>query len=172
MPALLSMATPCETTISILPLRPLYCARLARSRSSSRRLPIRLAAVLSKSLGNAIGFFALDSAIGGKWLNQIAPQLERAALTFNPETLTFARYFSDPFEVAACSFAVQPILAAVRDPKELETAIAAVGREKNADLSRCRISPPPAASVCHQPQDRRGARLDCARMGYLSAPTR
>jgi putative ABC transport system substrate-binding protein len=46
--------------------------------------------------GNATGFYALDSAMGGKWLEilkEVSPRLARAALIFNPETATFSHYF-------------------------------------------------------------------------------
>jgi putative tryptophan/tyrosine transport system substrate-binding protein len=87
--------------------------------------------------GNATGFFALDSAMGGKWLEmlrEIAPQLTRAALIFNPETATYAHYFSDPFEIAARASAVQPIRVAVRDSDELKVAVNALAGEGNVGL--------------------------------------
>lgn len=87
--------------------------------------------------GNATGFFALDSAMGGKWvemLKEVAPSVARAALIFNPDTAPFSHYFSDPFEAAARAIGVEPILAATHDQKELKAAIAAVAREGRGGL--------------------------------------
>jgi putative ABC transport system substrate-binding protein len=87
--------------------------------------------------GNVTGFYALDPAMGGKWvemLKEIAPQVMRAALIFNPETATYSRYFSDPFEVAARAFAIEPIMVAVRDANELKSAIEAVAHQGNGGL--------------------------------------
>jgi putative ABC transport system substrate-binding protein len=87
--------------------------------------------------GNATGFYALDSAMGGKWLEilkEVSPHLARAALIFNPETATFSHYFSDPFEAAARASAVQPILVPVHEVSELETAITPVGNDGNGGL--------------------------------------
>jgi len=44
---------------------------------------------------------------------------------FNPVTSPYAEYFLNPFKAAAASFAVEPIVAPVRDTSELESVIAA-----------------------------------------------
>lgn len=87
--------------------------------------------------GNATGFFALDSAMGGKWvqlLKDVAPSVTRAALIFNPDTATYSHYFSDPFEAAARTAGVRPILTALHSESELKSAIAATVAEGNAGL--------------------------------------
>jgi putative tryptophan/tyrosine transport system substrate-binding protein len=87
--------------------------------------------------GNATGFFALDPAMGGKWvelLKEVAPSAVRAALIFNPDTAPYSHYFSDPFEAAARATGMQPILAAVHDERDLKSTIAATAREGNAGL--------------------------------------
>jgi putative tryptophan/tyrosine transport system substrate-binding protein len=87
--------------------------------------------------GNVTGFFALDLAMGGKWvelLKEIAPSVARAALIFNPDTAPYSHYFADPFEAAARTAGVQPILAAVHDESDLESAITATARQGNGGL--------------------------------------
>jgi putative tryptophan/tyrosine transport system substrate-binding protein len=87
--------------------------------------------------GNATGFFALDSAMGSKWvelLKEVAPSVSRAALIFNPDTAPYSHYFSDPFEAAARAAGVQPILAAMHSESDLESAITATAREGNGGL--------------------------------------
>lgn len=94
-------------------------------------------ATIARPGGNATGFFALDSAMGGKWvemLKEIAPSAARAALIFNPDTAPFSHYFSDPFEAAARAIGVEPILAATHDQNELKAAIAAVARKGRGGL--------------------------------------
>jgi ABC-type uncharacterized transport system substrate-binding protein len=49
-------------------------------------------------------------------------------------TATYADYFLKPFKTAAASFAVEPIVAPVRDRSELESVIAAQSREPNGGL--------------------------------------
>jgi putative ABC transport system substrate-binding protein len=53
--------------------------------------------------GNITGFSNIEGAIAGKWLEmikQIAPQLKRAALLFNPDTTPNAKFFLGPFEAS------------------------------------------------------------------------
>jgi ABC-type uncharacterized transport system substrate-binding protein len=87
--------------------------------------------------GSATGFITMEGSIAGKWvelLKDIAPRVTRSTLLFNPSTAPYARYFLNPFVVAASSLAVQPIIAAVRDVEELETTIAAQTQEPNGGL--------------------------------------
>ena len=75
--------------------------------------------------------------MAGKWLEllkEIAPRVTKCALLFNPTTAPYAEYFLNPFKAAAASFAVEAIIANVRDAAELETAIAAQTREPNGGL--------------------------------------
>ena len=93
--------------------------------------------------------------MGGKWLEllkEIAPHVNRATFLFNPVTGPHFEYYLGAFKAAAASLAVQPILTPVRDPSELESAIAAQAREANSDFARkilagCR--PAPVQGVAH-----------------------
>ena len=91
----------------------------------------------AKPGGNATGFITMEPTMAGKWLEllkEIAPRVTKCAVLFNPTTAPYAEYFLKPFQAAAASFAVEAIIASVRDPAELETAIAAQAREPNGGL--------------------------------------
>jgi putative tryptophan/tyrosine transport system substrate-binding protein len=87
--------------------------------------------------GNVTGFINLEPAMAGKWLEllkEIAPQVNRVAFLFHPETATYAEYYLKPFKAAAVSFAVDAVAAPVHDRSELESVIAAQAREPNGGL--------------------------------------
>src|SRR6202023_3667379 len=87
--------------------------------------------------GNATGFTNFEPTMGGKWLEllkEIAPHVNRATFLFNPVTGPHFEYYLGTFKAAAASLAVQPIVTPVRDPSELESAIAAQAREANGGI--------------------------------------
>jgi putative ABC transport system substrate-binding protein len=86
---------------------------------------------------NATGFINLESSLVSKWvelLKEIAPRVTRAAMMFNPDTAPYAGYYMRPFEAAARSLGVEPIGAPVRDDGEIESVIAALGRDAGGGL--------------------------------------
>jgi putative ABC transport system substrate-binding protein len=86
---------------------------------------------------NATGFITMEPTLAGKWvelIKEIAPGVTRCALLFNPKTAPYAHYFINPFQVAAGSSGVEPIIASVSDVTALETTIAAQAREPNGSL--------------------------------------
>jgi putative ABC transport system substrate-binding protein len=53
-------------------------------------------ASLSRPGGNVTGFTAIEGSLGDKWvelLKEIAPQVARVALLFNPAMATYAEYY-------------------------------------------------------------------------------
>ena len=81
--------------------------------------------------GNATGFGIMEPTIVSKWLEllkEIAPQVTRVALLFNPATTPYANIYLTPFKTAALSFGLQGTAASVHDEAELETMIAALAR--------------------------------------------
>jgi putative tryptophan/tyrosine transport system substrate-binding protein len=87
--------------------------------------------------GNVTGFITMEPTMAGKWielLKEIAPRVARVALLFNPVTATFAEYWLNPFKAAAASFALEAIVAPVRDLSELESFLATQAREPNGGL--------------------------------------
>jgi ABC-type uncharacterized transport system substrate-binding protein len=78
---------------------------------------------------NVTGFTSFEYEIIGKWLGllkDIAPDLDRVALMFNPTTAPYGPGFFRSFETVAPSFAVKPIGAFIRDDAEIEAAISAL----------------------------------------------
>ena len=87
--------------------------------------------------GNVTGFILMEPTMAGKWLEllkEIAPRVNRVAFLFNPATAPYAEYYLNPFKAAAASFAVEAIVAPVRDTSELESVVAAQAREPNSGL--------------------------------------
>ncbi len=90
--------------------------------------------------GNVTGFTNLDPTITGKLLTvlkQIAPNLTRVALMFNPDTVARSglhTLYLRPFEQAASSIGVEAIAAQVRTPDEIESSIAKLRRESGTGL--------------------------------------
>jgi putative ABC transport system substrate-binding protein len=94
-------------------------------------------ASLSRPGGNVTGFTIMESSLAGKWLEllkEIAPRVNRAAILFNPATAPYAEVFLNPYKATAASFAVEPIVAPVRDTSELESVVAAQARQPNTGL--------------------------------------
>ena len=63
-----------------------------------------------------------------------APRVARVAILFNPATAPYAEYYLGPFKAAAVSFALEPIIAPVRDTSELDSVVAALAREPSSGL--------------------------------------
>jgi putative ABC transport system substrate-binding protein len=106
-----------------------------------------LVASIPRPGGNVTGFINLEGSMAGKWLEllkEIAPRVNRVAILFNPATAPYAEVFLNPFKAAARSFAVEAILAPVRDTSELESVIAAQAREPNGGLI---VMPDPFTAV-------------------------
>jgi putative ABC transport system substrate-binding protein len=91
---------------------------------------------LDRPGGNITGFANYEATLAGKWLellSEIAPGLKRAAIMFNPDTVT-AYAFVPSLETAARSLKVEPIIAPIHSDVEIETAIIALGREPRGGL--------------------------------------
>jgi putative ABC transport system substrate-binding protein len=94
-----------------------------------------IVARLDRPSGNITGFALYEPTLASKWLElllEIAPVLRRAAIMFNPDTLT-ASYMPSP-ETAARSLKLMPIIAPVHNDIEIEAAITALGREPGGGL--------------------------------------
>jgi putative tryptophan/tyrosine transport system substrate-binding protein len=134
---------------------------VAALRQESRTVPIVFTAIsdpvgsgfvetLARPGGNATGFTNFVSTMAAKWLEvlkEIAPQVKRAVLLFNPQTAPYvAQYYQGPFEAAAPSFGVQAIVAVVHQTGEIEVAIADMAREPGGGL----VVPPDNFSYVHR----------------------
>jgi putative tryptophan/tyrosine transport system substrate-binding protein len=87
--------------------------------------------------GNATGFIVTEPTISAKWvelLKEIAPQVARVAILFNPTTATYAEYWLKPFRAAAASFALKAVEAPVRNKGDLESVVATQALEPNGGM--------------------------------------
>ena len=95
-------------------------------------------ASLSRPGTNITGFINLEATMASKWLEllkEIAPDVKRVAIMFNPDTAPGGgSYFLSSFEAAARSLNVAPITAPVHSEAEIETTIAALGHELGGGL--------------------------------------
>ena len=83
--------------------------------------------------GNITGFINIEASLSGKWieiLKEIVPSVSRALLMFNPDTAPVS-YFLEPLEAAARASAVEPMVARVHTPADIEQFFAGL-----ADASR------------------------------------
>lgn len=114
---------------------------VAALQTATRSIPIVFVAVtdpigsgfvasLARPGGNITGFTIMQATITGKYLSmlkELTPQLTRVAIIYNPETAPGAgSFFLTPFVEAAKEFGVEPIIAKVHNPAEIEGAIAAL----------------------------------------------
>jgi len=93
-------------------------------------------ASLARPGGNMTGFTPYEFSLGGKWLEvlkDIAPQVARVALVFNPDTVPYAGFVHSA-EAAASSLAVHAVPAPVRSPSEIEMVIKAFAQEPSGGL--------------------------------------
>jgi putative ABC transport system substrate-binding protein len=86
---------------------------------------------LARPGGNITGFPSQEGEMGGKWvelLAEIAPNIKRVAMMFNPDAAAGGgSYFLPSFEAAARSRNVVPIEAPVRSNAEIEMVIISLG---------------------------------------------
>jgi putative ABC transport system substrate-binding protein len=91
---------------------------------------------LDRPSGNITGFASQEASLGGKFVEllwEIAPGLKRAAFMFGPG-FPAAPVYMPPFETAARSLKIEPIIASVHSDVEIEAAIIALGREPGGGL--------------------------------------
>jgi putative ABC transport system substrate-binding protein len=88
--------------------------------------------------GNITGFITSEAAMGSKMLDlllDIAPDVKRAAMIFNPDTAPGrGKYYLGDFEAAARSSRVQPIAAPAQSDAEIEAVVTSLGRETDGGL--------------------------------------
>jgi putative ABC transport system substrate-binding protein len=87
--------------------------------------------------GNMTGFTGLQPSVGAKWLellNEIAPQVRRIAVIFNPRTAPGAVLFARVAEEVAQKFAVEVIRAPVFEPADIDAIMTMLAREPGGGL--------------------------------------
>ncbi len=87
--------------------------------------------------GNMTGFTNYEFSMGAKWLEilkEIALSTARVSLMLNPDIGSFYVDYLRSVEAVALTHSVQATLAPVRNPDEMESTIAALGRAGNGGL--------------------------------------
>ena len=87
--------------------------------------------------GNITGFINLEATLIQKWLEllkEIAPQVTRAAIIFNPQTAPYADYYLHSLPTAAKRLDVSTFAAPVHDQSEIANVIAALAHEAGGGL--------------------------------------
>jgi putative ABC transport system substrate-binding protein len=88
-------------------------------------------ASVPRPAGNLTGFMTWEESIAGKWLQlltEVAPQVRRAVIMYNPNTLLSRPAYVAPFEEAARSLKIEQIGAKpgdlpVQAPTKYETVL-------------------------------------------------
>jgi putative ABC transport system substrate-binding protein len=92
----------------------------------------------SRPGGNITGFTQYEPSMVGKWLaalKQVAPAILRAALMLNPDTAVMrGTFYLNAFNNAAVALAIEPIVADVHSASDIETTVAALGRQSDSAL--------------------------------------
>jgi len=92
---------------------------------------------LSRPGGNITGFSAEEDSMGGKWLEaikELAPNLARIAIIYNPDTAPYGPMFFPAMQTAAPKMAVVLSISPVHSAADLERTIAAAAREPGGGL--------------------------------------
>jgi len=92
-------------------------------------------ASIARPGGNITGFVSFEPAMGGKWLEtlkEVAPDVARVALIYNPQTHTGQHFQS--IEAASRSLAVKAIRLPFSNAAEIERALGDFAREPKGGL--------------------------------------
>jgi putative ABC transport system substrate-binding protein len=92
---------------------------------------------LARPQGNITGFTNFEPAIGGKWLKllkDIAPDLKRVGILFDPATAPFAGYFVRSVEAAVPLLDIGAVPVRVDDMAGLERALAEIAAVPDSGL--------------------------------------
>jgi putative ABC transport system substrate-binding protein len=95
------------------------------------------AASMARPGGNLTGFTPYEVSIGSKWLDllkQVAPDLARVAVMYNPETSLQSKFFMPAITSAARSLGVEATVAEVQKTGDIDPAIASLTRQPNGGL--------------------------------------
>jgi putative ABC transport system substrate-binding protein len=87
--------------------------------------------------GNLTGFSAYEFSTGSKWLHllkEIAPDLARVGVVFNPDTSPQSKFFMRVIETAAPSLGLQAKAVTVRTTEEIQAAFESFAQQPNGGL--------------------------------------
>ena len=92
---------------------------------------------LSHPGGNVTGFINVEASLGGKWvqtLKEIAPQISRVAMFFDPATAPQAEYYREAIESASRTLGIITEAAPFHGAVDIEEIIRGLGRAPEAGL--------------------------------------
>jgi putative tryptophan/tyrosine transport system substrate-binding protein len=92
---------------------------------------------LARPGGNITGFSAYEFSMGGKWLDllkQIAPNVTRVAVMFNPDTSPQSKLFLSSIQAAAPPFGMEVVPSPVRNVADIRQTIEDFSRQPNGGL--------------------------------------
>jgi putative tryptophan/tyrosine transport system substrate-binding protein len=90
--------------------------------------------------GNITGFTNFEPTIGGKWLDllkQVAPQVFRVAMLFNPSTANAGAsggVYLPSIEAAAHVLGIELVVSSAREPADIDGAFAAIAQSPGGGL--------------------------------------
>jgi putative tryptophan/tyrosine transport system substrate-binding protein len=87
--------------------------------------------------GNITGFTNLEPSVAAKWielLKEIAPNVTRVAVMFNPQSSAAGPLFVRSAEAASSKFSVETIEAPVLQPSDIDAVMARLGRAPGGGL--------------------------------------
>ena len=93
---------------------------------------------LSRPGGNATGLVNLESSMAGKWidlLREVAPNLARVVVPFQPATAPYADFYLKYFKSSAQSLGVEIIAQPIADMAALAAVAGTQAREPNAGFA-------------------------------------
>jgi putative tryptophan/tyrosine transport system substrate-binding protein len=92
---------------------------------------------ITKPGGNITGFGMYEFSVGGKWvglLKEIAPDLARVAVMFNPETSPQSKFFMQSIEASAPTFGVKVSTLSLRATSDIEPAFEQFSHQPDGGL--------------------------------------
>jgi putative ABC transport system substrate-binding protein len=93
---------------------------------------------LARPGGNITGFLLFEASTAGKWLamlNDIAPNLSRAAVVINPKTAVYYEFYLRAAQAAASSLGIDIVFAPIEnDPANISRSFEAFARAPNGGL--------------------------------------
>ena len=92
---------------------------------------------LARPEGNITGLINLESGVVQKQLEllkEIAPQVTRVAVMFNPRTAPYVEYYLRPLNIAAQKLGVTTFTAHVQNDSDIESAITGLARERGGGV--------------------------------------
>jgi len=96
--------------------------------------------------GNITGFINIEASLSGKWveiLKEIMPRVTGAGLMFNPATAPYMAFYQRPFEAAARSSGIEPIVSPVHSAADIERVFDSLGNRPDTGL----VMPPDVFTI-------------------------